>query len=153
MENRNGLIVGAVPTRASGHAERLATLAVIEPHAHSRCLTRSAPTTGTTPCDFVMELRDKAVAPHVTQDQSGGRSAIDRRTTRHPGYAVSQLKFAVFQHSGSDVRCAVTGTEGGNLERTRLRNSTHPGRMTGLGGPLGLSIRGMPVPRLGRWIR
>ena len=33
MENHNGLIVGAVTTRASGHAERLAVLALIEPHA------------------------------------------------------------------------------------------------------------------------
>jgi hypothetical protein len=33
MENRNGLIVGAVTIRASGHAERLAALALIEPHA------------------------------------------------------------------------------------------------------------------------
>src|SRR5204863_9744530 len=33
MENRNGLIVGAVTTRASGHAERLAALPLIEPHA------------------------------------------------------------------------------------------------------------------------
>jgi hypothetical protein len=33
MENRNGLIVGALTTRASGHAERLAALALIEPHA------------------------------------------------------------------------------------------------------------------------
>jgi hypothetical protein len=40
--------------------------------------------------DFVMELRDKAVTPHVAQNQSGRRSAIDGRTTRHPGYAVSQ---------------------------------------------------------------
>ena len=37
-----------------------------------------------------MELRDKAVTPHVAQNQSGRRSAIDGRTTRHPGYAVSQ---------------------------------------------------------------
>ena len=40
--------------------------------------------------DFVMELRDKAVTPHVAQNQNGRRSAIDGRTTRHPGYAVSQ---------------------------------------------------------------
>jgi uncharacterized membrane protein SpoIIM required for sporulation len=32
MENRNGLIVGAVTTTASGHAEREAALALIEPH-------------------------------------------------------------------------------------------------------------------------
>jgi hypothetical protein len=36
MENRNGLIVGAVTTRTSGHAERLAALALIEPHAGGR---------------------------------------------------------------------------------------------------------------------
>jgi hypothetical protein len=37
-----------------------------------------------------MELRDKAVTPHVAQNQSGRRSAIDGHTIRHPGYAVSQ---------------------------------------------------------------
>jgi hypothetical protein len=40
MENRNSLIVGAVTTCASGHAERLAALALIEPHAdRSRPIT------------------------------------------------------------------------------------------------------------------
>jgi transposase len=90
MENRNGLIVGAVTTRASGHAERLAALALIEPHA-----ARPQPITlgadkGYDAGEFVMELRDKAVTPHVAQNTSGRRSAIDARTTRHPGYAISQ---------------------------------------------------------------
>ena len=40
--------------------------------------------------DFVMELRELNVRPHVAQNSSGRRSAIDRRTTRHPGYAMSQ---------------------------------------------------------------
>ena len=40
--------------------------------------------------DFVMELREQAVTPHVAQNQNGRRSAIDGRTTRHPGYAISQ---------------------------------------------------------------
>jgi IS5 family transposase len=40
--------------------------------------------------DFVMELREKAVTPHVAQNTNGRRSAIDGRTTRHSGYAVSQ---------------------------------------------------------------
>src|SRR5215831_7130012 len=40
--------------------------------------------------DFVMELREKAVTPHVAQSTNGRRSAIDGRTTRHSGYAVSQ---------------------------------------------------------------
>jgi hypothetical protein len=89
IENRNGLIVWAVTTRASGHAERLAALALIEPHAD-----RPQPVTlGAESYDagkFVMELRDKAVTPHVAQNASARRSAIDGRTTRHPGYAISQ---------------------------------------------------------------
>ena len=40
--------------------------------------------------DFVMELRAKTVTPHVAQNTNGRRSAINGRTTRHPGYAVSQ---------------------------------------------------------------
>ena len=39
--------------------------------------------------DFVAEMRRLAVIPHVTQHTSGRRSAIDGRTTRHAGYAVS----------------------------------------------------------------
>jgi transposase len=90
MENRNGLIVGAVTTYASGHAERLAALALIEPHADRPQPITLGADKGYDASDFVMELRDKAVTPHIAQNQSGRRSAIDRRTTRHPGYAVSQ---------------------------------------------------------------
>ena len=92
MENRNGLIIGAVTTRASAHAERLAALALIEPHAD-----RPQPQPVTLAADkrydasdFVMVLRDKTVTPHVAQNQSGRLSAIDGRTTRHPSYAASQ---------------------------------------------------------------
>src|SRR5215831_3628533 len=90
MENRNGLIVGAVTTRASGHAERLAALALIEPHAERPQPVTLGADKGYDTGDFVMELRDKAVTPHVAQNTNGRRSAIDARTTRHPGYAVSQ---------------------------------------------------------------
>src|SRR6202011_2540391 len=87
MENRNGLIVGAVTTRASGHAERLAALALIEPHAERPQPITLGADKGYDAGEFVMELRDKAVTPHVAQNTSGRRSAIDGRTTRHPGYA------------------------------------------------------------------
>jgi len=40
--------------------------------------------------DCVADLRQRKVAPHVTRNTSGRRSAIDGRTTRHVGYAVSQ---------------------------------------------------------------
>jgi len=90
MENRHGLVVGAVATRASGHAERLAALSLIEPVAgRPRPVTLGADK-GYDAADFVMECRELAVSPHVAQNQSGRRSAIDGRTTRHPGYAVSQ---------------------------------------------------------------
>jgi transposase len=89
MENRNGLIVGAVATRASGHAERLAALALIEPHAECpQSITLGGDKNYDTK-DFVMELRERAVTPHVAQNDTNRRSAIDGRTTRHPGYAVS----------------------------------------------------------------
>ncbi len=90
MENRNGLIVGAVATRASGHAERLAALHLVEPHAdRPRPITLGADK-GFDARDFVAELREINVTPHLAQNTSGRRSAIDGRTTRHPGYAVSQ---------------------------------------------------------------
>ena len=90
MENRNGLVVGTVTTRASGHAERLAALALIDRHADRPQPVTLGADKGYDTGDFVMGLRDKAVTPHVAQNQSGRRSAIDRRTTRHPGYAISQ---------------------------------------------------------------
>jgi transposase len=89
MENRNGLIVGAVATRASGHAERLAALHLLEPHADRRQKVTLAGDKGFDTQDFVAELREINVTPHVAQNTNGRRSAIDGRTTRHPGYAVS----------------------------------------------------------------
>jgi transposase len=89
MENRNGLIVGAVATLASGHAERLAAQHLVEPHAdRPRRITLGADK-GFDTQDFVAEMREINVTPHVAQNGNGRCSAIDGRTTRHPGYAVS----------------------------------------------------------------
>lgn len=90
MENRSGLIVDARLTRISGHAERLAALDMIEGFAdRPRAVTLGADK-GYDAADFVEELRTIKVRPHVARNTSGRRSAIDRRTTRHPGYAKSQ---------------------------------------------------------------
>ncbi len=89
MENRNGLIVGALATRASGHSERLAALHLIAPRADRPRAVTLAGDKGFDTKDFVAELREINVTPHVAQNSSGRRSAIDRRTTRHPGYGVS----------------------------------------------------------------
>ena len=89
MENRSGLLVDARLTRVSGHAERLAALEMIEPHAdRPRAITLGADR-GYDAADFVEELRTLNIRPHVAQNVSRRRSAIDRRTTRHPGYAAS----------------------------------------------------------------
>jgi transposase len=90
MENRSGLLVGACLTRADGHAERVAALALIEPFADwPRAITLGADKAFDAE-DFVNELRSMQVTPHVAQNTSGRRSAIDGRTTRHAGYAASQ---------------------------------------------------------------
>ena len=89
MENRSGLLVGICLTRADGHGERVAALALIEPHAdRPHAITLGADKAFDAE-DFVNELRTMKVTPHVAQN-TARRSAIDRRTTRHPGYAASQ---------------------------------------------------------------
>ena len=90
MENRSGLIVDACLTPADGHAERIAALAMIEPRAdRPRSISLGADKAYDTR-DFVNELRSMNVRPHVAQNTNGRRSAIDGRTTRHAGYAMSQ---------------------------------------------------------------
>ena len=90
MENRNALFVDACLTKADGHAERVAALHMIEPHADRTKRITLAADKGYDAEDFVNELRSMRVTPHVAQNVSGRSSAIDRRTTRHDGYAWSQ---------------------------------------------------------------
>ena len=91
MENRNGLIVQAELTHADGHAERRAALDMIHRHSpgSTRRLTLGADK-GYDSADFVAELRKAGVTPHVAQ--KARHSAIDGRTTRHAGYALSQQR-------------------------------------------------------------
>jgi IS5 family transposase len=90
MENRSGLIVDARLTRVSGHAERLAALDMVQHVADRPCAVTLGADRGYDAADFVEELRGINVRPHVAQNTSGRRSAIDKRTTRHSGYAASQ---------------------------------------------------------------
>ena len=90
MDNRCALLVDARVTRVSGHAERLAALEMIEPYADRPVAITLGTDRGYDAADFVEELRTLNVRPHVAQNINGRRSAIDRRTTRHPGYAASQ---------------------------------------------------------------
>ena len=97
MANRNGLAVAGGITRATGTAEREAALALVDRRRgrSKRRITLAAEkaydVTG-----FVAELRARKVTPHIAIDahltKTGKRrkTAIDRRTLRHPGYEVSQ---------------------------------------------------------------
>jgi transposase len=90
MENRNALFVDACLTQADGHAERIAALHMIEPRAdRPKPITLGADKAYDAE-DFVNELRAMKVTPHVAQNTSGRASAIDARTTRHAGCAISQ---------------------------------------------------------------
>jgi transposase len=90
MENRHGLVVGAMLTPATGTAEREAAIdMIVRRSPGSRRLTLGADKAYDTK-DFIADLRDLNVAPHVAQNTANRASAIDCRTTRHPGYAVSQ---------------------------------------------------------------
>jgi hypothetical protein len=88
MENRNGLVVDACLTEADGHAERKAALAMIEPRADRPGRITLGADKGYDAEDFVNELRSMNVTPHVAAKITG--SAVDGRTTRHEGYALSQ---------------------------------------------------------------
>jgi hypothetical protein len=91
MENRHGLVVQADTSEANGYAERKAALAMLERQAPG---TDNQLTVGADKAydtgDFVADLRQMCVTPHVTAKAKG--SAIDGRTTRHAGYAVSLKK-------------------------------------------------------------
>ena len=88
MENRSGLIVQGDLTQADGHAERRAALDMIHRHSpgSTRQLTLGADK-GFDAAEFVADLRQACVTPHVAQKSR--YSAIDGRTTRHEGYALS----------------------------------------------------------------
>jgi hypothetical protein len=88
IENRNGLVVAAEMTAATGAAEREAAVAMVEELADGGRITLGGDKAYDT-ADFVAEMRRLGGTPHVSQNTSGRRSAIDRRTTRHPGYAIS----------------------------------------------------------------
>jgi transposase len=90
MENRSGLITDTRVTVADGFGERDAALAMVAALPASRVTLGGDK--GYDSADFVRALRDLAVTPHVAQNTAHRRSAIDTRTTRHPGYAISQRK-------------------------------------------------------------
>ena len=95
MENRNGLLVRTMVTQADGTAERDAALLMAWKTTAklpgSRRITLGGDKNYDTG-DFVSTLREMRITPHVAQNNTCRSSAIDARTTRHAGYAISQQK-------------------------------------------------------------
>jgi transposase len=92
VENRNGLIVDAELLQANGRAERDAALVMLEQVPGDGQITVGGDK-GFDTQEFVSECRHMNVTPHVAQNTNrAGGSAIDARTTRHSGYAISQKK-------------------------------------------------------------
>jgi hypothetical protein len=89
MENRHGLIADGRVSGANGTAERdeAETMLAAVPGRHRITVGGDK---GFDARGFVAAMHKLEVTPHVAQNTSGRRSAIDGRTTRHPGYAVSQ---------------------------------------------------------------
>jgi transposase len=95
MENRNGLAVDATLTHATGKAEREATLTMLDRRSNRRRITLAADKAYDVEA-FIGDLRTRDVTPHITVNGAVSKcghvrkTAIDARTTRHPGYAISQ---------------------------------------------------------------
>jgi IS5 family transposase len=89
VENRNGLIAAAMVTQADGYAEREAALRMLQDKrkGRKRRITVGADKAYDTK-DLIAATRALNVTAHVTKNEKGRRSNLDRRTTRHPGYAI-----------------------------------------------------------------
>lgn len=102
MENRSGLVVGAIVTHADGKGERAAALAMLDTVPGKGPKSVGADKAYDTK-DFVASCRERKVTPHIAvhDSRSQGKSAIDGRTTRHVGYALSQtFRKRIEEHFG-----------------------------------------------------
>jgi hypothetical protein len=114
VENRHGLLVDLRVSTATGYAEREVAIERLDDHTGAARTTLGAAKAYDTR-DFVDACRALDVTPHVAQNTTNRRSAIDGRTTRHVGYLISQqLRMRIEQVFG-------WGKTIGGLRRTRLR--------------------------------
>ena len=113
MENRHALVVDTRLTLATGTAEREAALEMVAARPGRHRITLGADKAYDV-AEFVADLRERNVTPHVAQNTTNRRSAIDGRTTRHPGYAMSQSRRAM-------IECMFGwGKQHGTMRKTKL---------------------------------
>ena len=120
MENRHGLVISPRLTAATGTAEREAAVGLVEAVPGRHRITMGADKAYDTR-GFVQSLRALNAVPHVAQNCQGRKSAIDGRTTRHPGYAVSQRLRKRVEEIFGWMKTV------GNLRKTRHRGEDRVG--------------------------
>ena len=114
VENRHGLLVDLRASAATGYAEREVAVEMLAEHHRTPRSTLGADR-GYDTHDFVENCRRLAITPHVAQNTTRRKSAIDQRTTRHVGYSISQrLRMRIEQVFGWAKTI-------GGLRRTRYR--------------------------------
>ena len=120
MENRNGFVVGSMITHADGTAECRAAIDMLNAYdpGSARRITLGADKGYDRPA-FVHDLRSMQVTPHIAAKAKG--SALDARTTRHAGYAVSQRKRKLIEEGFG------WGKTVGPLAKTMLRGLENVG--------------------------
>jgi IS5 family transposase len=114
MENRNGLVIDEQLTQATGTAEREAALSMLAEQPGSARKTVGADK-AYDQAPFVEGCREINVTPHVAQNTSNRRSAIDARTTRHPGYRISMTIRKLLETVFGDAK------QHGGMHQTKLR--------------------------------
>lgn len=122
IENRNGMIVDAMVTQADGTAEREAAMILVHrrwkrnrKQGCRRVMTLGADKAYDTR-EFVKIMRELEVRPHVAQNiNRAGGSAIDKRTTRHAGYGISQRKRPLIEKVFGWMK------QTGGMRKTKLR--------------------------------
>jgi len=123
MENRNGLIVDARLTPATGTAEPAAALAMLGDLPGGHRVTVGADKAYDT-AGFVAAARELNVTPHVTQNINEHRgSNLDVRTTRHPGYQISQVIRKRIEEANGWIKTI------GGMQRAPFRGSRRMGWM------------------------
>ena len=113
MENRNALIVDAQLTEANGTAERTTAIEMIDDNARPGSTVGGDKNYDTS--DFVAGCRKRGCTPHVSQNNTNRRSAIDARTTRHAGHRISTIKRKQIEEAFGWIKTV------GGLRKTRHR--------------------------------
>ena len=120
MENRNGLAVGTRVTEAGGRSEREAALAMVLDIPDGKRVTLGADK-GYDVLEFIEQMRDLEVTPHIAAKTEKRRGGIDGRTTRHSGYGVSQRKRKLVEQIFGWIKTV------GMLRKTRHRGRDRVG--------------------------